>query len=413
MQTAHIQTILGKLRDLTALALASEETEADAPLYAWAMDAIIAQADEYDREMKRRSRTYFVRPDLLWPEQAPWAKLKGTRSERGYVHLLRVTPDMLDELLSYVPPEAVAWRDGYTNAARTERRPGPSNMLSSYDCLAAALFHLSSMCRSKHSELVFGVGHTLMSEAITTGLAYLEELLPRLPDAQILWPDAARFDYLGRVVANTYGEPPIPVSMGLFVDGFRLQIDNPSLAEEQTFWYSGFTKYTCCNNIVVYAADGTIVWASVNHPGSTSDYKASRELFQRCCRVGQLPPRTAICGDDAFSSAETDHFMATRGFKPPWVAITGTTRRRWEGWQKTVRQGVEWGIRTLTGTWMRLRCSLPTDVEKRKQTIMVCIRLHNLIARRMNNHNQLKTVYLDGWIRAPGAGGVAPTKGAI
>ena len=197
---------------------------------------------------------------------------------------------------------------------------------------------------------------------------------------------------------ETYGDPPIPTNLFALVDGFRVQIDNYGATDLQTLWYHGACKYENAHNLVLLLMDGTIAWANVNQPGNTGDYAAATPLFNLLRE--RMPPGFSVGGDDAFSSRTTDSFMATKKYTPVGYVADASTRRKWERWQKTVRQGVEWGIHTLTSTWSRLRVPLSTNSRKRRVILETSIRLHNVIARRMDHRNQLKTVYLEGMLRA-------------
>jgi hypothetical protein len=406
MQTAMVQYALVHMMQLASTLLkqadADELDEETALLIQGQILNMEAVASEYDAHLKHLNRAYFVRADLLWPESSPWAQIKSVKSPLAYQCLFRMTPGMLDTIVAHVPQADVAWREGYADETRTTKRPGPVNLLDVMDCVAAALAYLSSTCQAKHLELVFGVGHTLISNAINDGLMYLVRALRRIRTARIVWPTHEEFISLGKLVHAAYGEGPFPVLMGCLVDGFRLQVQSPGDTTEQSLWYNGFTKQTCNENVIMVGVDGLIKWFAINLEGTRSDFTASFDLFRRLSRPGALPPHVAVCGDDAFASDSTNGFMATRKMVPPWAVLTGAERAEWERYQKTVRQGVEWAIRTLTSTWARLRTPLTSVSSKRRMIIFTCLRLHNFIAANVDNHNQLKTVYLEGLMRPGG-----------
>jgi len=61
------------------------------------------------------------------------------------------------------------------------------------------------------------------------------------------------------------------------------------------------------------------------------------------------------------------------------------------------RQTAEWGMRTIQGSFGRLR--IPLDINnnaKRGNLIETCLRLHNLRAVKVGI-NQIRTVYLQHW----------------
>ncbi len=61
------------------------------------------------------------------------------------------------------------------------------------------------------------------------------------------------------------------------------------------------------------------------------------------------------------------------------------------------RQTAEWGMRSLQGSFGRLRIPLEaTDIDRRGDLLEICVRLHNLRARRVG-HNQIRAVYMREW----------------
>jgi hypothetical protein len=366
--------------------------------------AIMLDAQAHDSHLDRQRRSYFLRPDMLYPDEGQWQFMKEVAHDAAFIHLLRLDVATFRLIMDSCDPDEVAWRAGWTDRQRINRRSGPANLLQADDCVAAALVYLSSTCANKHLELLFGVTHTLMCEAIDTGLHLLAGALERIPDASVQFPSFAYMSILAQAVVETYGEPPIPTQMFGFVDGFRLVVENSGDADVQRLWYNGSVKLENSHNVVLLLMDGTVAWANVNQPGNFSDYAASLPLFAKLRR--ELPPgqRYSVAGDDAFGSFNTNTFMATKRYAPEaHVDASPQQRREWEKWQKSVRQGVEWGIHTLTSTWARLRVPMTSDGRRRRLLIETAIHLHNLIARRMDHRSQLKTVYQEGLLRARGA----------
>jgi hypothetical protein len=360
---------------------------------------LIDIAQQYDKAMRKLRAAYFIRLDLLWPDASPWMTIRRRQATMSYLVLTRMTPQMLEELHGAADPQQVAWREGWADAQRTQRRPGPVCYLDAYDCMALALTWLCSNVHYKHLSTIFGMTATGIHEALTAGLRLLQTATDNVPHCRIAWPTRRRLKVLGKMVTDTYGAPPVPVSAGVMVDGFRLTIESPGGVVEQNEWYSGFTKTVCCNNVIAVAVDGTVVWANINQPGSMGDYRCANRLFRKCFDPLQLPPGHAVLADDAFSSRSTDDIMATQYYAPPGIVMDNATRHKWKKWQTMVRQGVEWAIGTIVSTWCRLRVPLTVDHERRGDLIVLCCKLHNFGARRINNHNQLKNVYLDAYIR--------------
>ncbi len=61
------------------------------------------------------------------------------------------------------------------------------------------------------------------------------------------------------------------------------------------------------------------------------------------------------------------------------------------------RQTAEWGMRTLQGSFGRLRVPLEVNNNDRRADLLeICVRLHNLRAWRVG-FNQIRTVYMRTW----------------
>ena len=67
--------------------------------------------------------------------------------------------------------------------------------------------------------------------------------------------------------------------------------------------------------------------------------------------------------------------------------------------QKAKRQGVEWGMRSIQTMWPRIKKALPNDPAKRIARLRLAVYLTNLLAEYVNHHNELKTVYMEAFLR--------------
>lgn len=57
-------------------------------------------------------------------------------------------------------------------------------------------------------------------------------------------------------------------------------------------------------------------------------------------------------------------------------------------------------MRAIQAMWPRLKVPLPTDSDQRADLIETIVRLHNLTATYVPNHNQVQTCYLEAFLRA-------------
>ena len=77
----------------------------------------------------------------------------------------------------------------------------------------------------------------------------------------------------------------------------------------------------------------------------------------------------------------------------------GQQKRAFNIWIQAVRQSAEHGMRSFKSLYSRVTTALPADAELRGTIMKICIRLHNLNAHFLANHNQVTTQYLDGLLR--------------
>ena len=64
-----------------------------------------------------------------------------------------------------------------------------------------------------------------------------------------------------------------------FVDGLNLPIFNSGDVDEQNPYYNGWLKGVFCSQLLAFGADGTVIHAIWNAPGSWHDQTLARSLF--------------------------------------------------------------------------------------------------------------------------------------
>jgi hypothetical protein len=201
----------------------------------------------------------------------------------------------------------------------------------------------------------------------------------------------------------TAHEPGISNVFG-FVDGVFFTCDDPPDSDSQNAYYNGWK--TCCSitNVLVFAPDGTIVWAAYNLPGSWHDAVLARPLFDRLLNSSQTPSHFALIADSAFPSNKD---MIDRIITPPKVDQIyknnlNSSRRNTASATEVIRarQGVEWGMHSLQSTFARLHVPLPYDPPHTRCLLKLIFHLFNLRVRKVGL-NQLRTVYsgpyLENW----------------
>jgi hypothetical protein len=356
-------------------------------------------AQEYDTSMRRLSRFYFVRPDLLFPSDAPAAVVLRNRSEKGFLQFMHMTPAVFDVVLANVDAD---WTRSRLPAG-LNGRPGRPNMLTAEMCVALAITYMATSVNESQLESLYGVGHSVENRDVHDGLVHLEAALVRL-GCTPTWPSIRMQQEFAQVMDEYWGRDVYDTKIMGIVDGLRLDVREPGDAVAQNALYSGFTKTINCVNQIVVTINGKIVSAEIGYAGRISDSTLQRILSARLRLPGVLAPGHGICADDIYRNVLTDDIYITQ-YHDPGIADVNyvmANRARFARQQKAKRQGVEWTMRTLQNMWARLKKPLPWAPALRCRLIRIAIMLHNLVAEHVANHNELKTVYMETFLRHGG-----------
>ena len=355
----------------------------------------------YDHVMRAASRSYFIRPDLMFPQESPHWKVLETGNDYAYIQLVRTNKAVFDQIMAKVDPEFTLWRIGFYPDGSP--RTGPQHMLDSRGVIALTLSYLGSTTQAKMLELVYGVGHSILSRDIRRGMEELVKALRLLPETTPTIPNTKSRKLFAEAIEGEHGPCPYPgVKVWGFLDGLRLEMKEPWDQDEQTLFYNGWIGIVGIVNTLLFTPDGKIAWTNLNAPGSLHDYSISNDLFDILAGMGE---EFAVAGDSAFMSDVTNKFIASRdGYKPPQGSINNADpaaqKLKFRGWISGVRQSVEHGMRSFQAMYSRIKIPLSQIVSERRQILEICVRLHNLNAHYLANHNQVTTLYLEHVLRA-------------
>jgi len=276
---------------------------------------VIAEASDYDTRMKRESRVFFHRVDLLFPEDGPVWRVLEARSVQGYLHYFRVTPAAFDDILAHCDPDWVAWRDGWTNATRLHRRAGRQHLLTARMAIALALAFMATTVAQKDYEMLFGVTHATLDRDLLQGLQRLHEALQNGGYGP-MWPTHEEQIEAADAMDIQWGVDVYGTRCFAFVDGLRLRIMEPDGVVEQGLWYNGFTKTINCTNLLVWTIRGTICYADINNFGRVHDAALARQLTPILRNAAHTLPNYSVLGDDAFGHHATADIYATKAHVP-------------------------------------------------------------------------------------------------
>lgn len=147
---------------------------------------------------------------------------------------------------------------------------------------------------------------------------------------------------------------------------------------------------------------GVIIAACLNAPGSWHDSRVARPIYEKL--RSQTPAGYYLVSDTAFPHGTDDIKGRIRkplksGQKIPGTAKEVDERMSFDRELLSYRQTAEWGMRSMQGSFGRLRVPLEIKDEQRRGNLLeICVRLHN-VRTQLVGINQIKNVYMPRWTK--------------
>jgi hypothetical protein len=164
----------------------------------------------------------------------------------------------------------------------------------------------------------------------------------------------------------------------------------------QTEYYNGHHKDTMINNVFAFSAEGKIIHATVNCPGSWHDSHAAVHLMRV---VDKKIGNFAMCVDQGFlrSGYMIRKFVGplSSRAKAKLQNLPSATRKKIldnNSIYISLRQAAEWGMKALQGTFARLKTRLTFNNKMRKLLLTSIVFLHNFRTHYVGI-NQIATVF--------------------
>jgi hypothetical protein len=207
----------------------------------------------------------------------------------------------------------------------------------------------------------------------------LASALALLPEAAIIWPNAARIDELGALIATSV--PQLRNAFGA-VDGSLFSIPRPHGAA-QRIYYTQYKKKHAAKCLMVFGPDGCILHAAYNLPGAWHDSMAAAVggLYHHLAVA--VPQGKFLLGDSAFIRGphvlDTATARTLLGHTPEEVIILRAASKM----VSKVRILVEWSFGGLKKTFQILQTRLPRTSSGRKIIFELCFHLWNYRVRTM------------------------------
>ena len=249
---------------------------------------------------------------------------------------------------------------------------------------------LSSTMKTKHLCLIFGAVPAVVDRAIENTVPLLISILENHEASKIQFPTEDRLEYLASLVEMR--EPSVK-DVALFADGLSIPVMCSDDEESQAADYNGYYHDTHCNNVFLFGPDGKIYSASINYPGSWHDSQVCQLMI---VIVLLLIGLYKVCVDQGFprSGELFDKFVgpiSRRSLRKLSPIVKDLLIER-SNIYVSLRQSSEWGMRSLQGSFSRLKSRLSSNKPWRHSVILCIVLLHNFRTEYVGL-NQIATVF--------------------
>ncbi|PCH44177.1 hypothetical protein WOLCODRAFT_133109 [Wolfiporia cocos MD-104 SS10] len=353
--------------------------------------------------IRRRAlrRLYLLRADLLPnPRQGtPWLQLYHTRNNRAFITTMGLDVNTFEYLLS--SGFAACWSSRVVPRRDTQDHGNPRLGRCSLDApgaLGLVLHWLTSTMREVSLQQIFALIPVSVNRYLHMSLDILLETLHHIPEAKIIWPSShQKCHEYSRIVTRRHLH--LHGAIGT-ADGLNLAVQVSVDEDIQNATYNGWLHSHFVSNIIAWAPLGEIIHFTINAPGSWHDARIARSLYEDLQE--NTPPGYYLVCDTAFP-----HTAASIGnrIKTPLKSNSRLPTNHAERQQLlrlnrelvSFRQAAEWGMRSLQGSFGRLRLPLPiSNAALRLKLLEVVGRLHQ-VRVCLVGINQLRNVYEPIW----------------
>jgi hypothetical protein len=186
----------------------------------------------------------------------------------------------------------------------------------------------------------------------------------------------------------------------VLVAAFGMQVQQPPDPDDQNAHYNGWLHGVFVTGTLCFSADGLIVWAKHNCPGSWNDGDTSLD-FRRILADPVLNPdsRYGIVADSAFPCGKdmTGRVMTPlkEGDLSRLVPSVRKAAKAMSGAITFIRQSAEWGMGVVEKVYHRLWLPLPYDMQKRQRRLDNLFRLSNYRVRSVGI-SEIRTTHFHG-----------------
>ncbi|KAF7371843.1 hypothetical protein MVEN_00041100 [Mycena venus] len=308
------------------------------------------EAHRLRTERQQPSRLYLCCPQLPRNPRGTtsWQILYGSHNDRAFITTMGFDVATFDIILAAGFDDV--WnttpipREDARGTGKT--RPG-ARSLDTSGALGQLLHYLNSTMREISLQQIFALIPSTISRYITFGLGLLLQVLRRMPQARIKWPqenderdDFAEYNAL--IVARH------PLLDGAFTSD-DMEIENAT--------FNGWLSEHYISSVVSFAPKGNVIAAKINAPGSWHDSCIAQPIYEKL--QTRTPDGFYLVADTVFPRGAKQIEGKIRAPIKTGQRMQGTTeeieeRLAFDRQLLSYRQTAEWGMRGLQGSFGRL-----------------------------------------------------------
>ncbi|KAG6590961.1 uncharacterized protein IUM83_11193 [Phytophthora cinnamomi] len=185
----------------------------------------------------------------------------------------------------------------------------PPRLRFKHQALAVVLVYYVDSLHARMACSFFGVPPATLSRVLNAAKVALSRTLSNFHPARITWPSPTRQRALAKLTALR--QPLLQFTWG-FIDGKNFKVLQPSNPDVQNAFYNGWLHDVFVTGTLCFGADGLIVWARHNCPGSRNDAENCVEFRDNLLDEELCPDkRYGVVADSAFpcSGRMTDRIL--------------------------------------------------------------------------------------------------------
>ncbi|CAB9511759.1 unknown protein [Seminavis robusta] len=352
-----------------------------------------------DDEGRLRRDRRIPRIALLSPTDSPWAKLYASGNNQALITTTGFDHKSFRTLVELFAPwfkGNTPWtgkQDGTTFKKLSKYTHGRSRIIDTETCVGLVL----TWYRFRGGEFVlqgwFGFTANHANVWLRFGRRGLLKVLSGHPLARVEFPSSTeQVHLLCKLVELRHNMLP---DVAFVMDGVKLMFEKAEDLDEQSMYYNGWTHDHYITNVFCFGADGTMVAAAVNAPGSMHDstiaeygsiYSQLEDIYQRT--------GAKCCVDSAFSAAERPYIVKSSEN----VLRAGSPEQLIQQEQATsLRQASEWGMRVVQSAFCRLKDRIHLEDNGERRVFLLLMPLLYNIRLNLVGLNQLRNTYVPMW----------------